>query len=254
MGGRGTDVAREAAALVLLDDDFSSIVRAVRLGRRIYDNIEKATRLRPGHSCADCRHVAAARSLRMAAGAHAGPRDLHGAHHRPACSIVFEMEPEESDVMRRAPRDPKRKLFTRALLMRGALQGVGALMAAALVFPRQRQFGTDRIRCSDAHILHADPHQPGADPDEPILLAAVVDQRGGRRIPRCDGSGPARSACSRPFFSCRRLAICSGCPDRTPSNGSSLFWPGAGAFVWMEIVKRAVGAVPRQSTAAAHGS
>src|SRR5579863_6663394 len=42
MGGRGTDVAREAAALVLLDDDFSSIVAAVRLGRRIYDNIKKA--------------------------------------------------------------------------------------------------------------------------------------------------------------------------------------------------------------------
>jgi Ca2+-transporting ATPase len=42
MGGRGTDVAREAASLVLLDDDFSSIVAAVRLGRRMYDNIRKA--------------------------------------------------------------------------------------------------------------------------------------------------------------------------------------------------------------------
>ena len=42
MGGRGTDVAREAASLVLLDDDFSSIVATVKLGRRIYDNIKKA--------------------------------------------------------------------------------------------------------------------------------------------------------------------------------------------------------------------
>ena len=42
MGGRGTDVAREAGALVLLDDDFSSIVKAVRLGRRIFDNLRKA--------------------------------------------------------------------------------------------------------------------------------------------------------------------------------------------------------------------
>ena len=42
MGGRGTDVAREAASLILLDDDFTSIVTAVRLGRRIYDNLRKA--------------------------------------------------------------------------------------------------------------------------------------------------------------------------------------------------------------------
>jgi Ca2+-transporting ATPase len=42
MGGRGTDVAREAASIVLLDDDFGSIVHAVRLGRRIYDNLRKA--------------------------------------------------------------------------------------------------------------------------------------------------------------------------------------------------------------------
>ena len=42
MGGRGTDVAREASSIVLLDDDFGSIVTAVRLGRRIYDNLRKA--------------------------------------------------------------------------------------------------------------------------------------------------------------------------------------------------------------------
>ena len=42
MGGRGTDVAREAAALVLLDDDFASLELAVRTGRRIFDNLQKA--------------------------------------------------------------------------------------------------------------------------------------------------------------------------------------------------------------------
>ncbi|TJV75197.1 MAG: HAD family hydrolase, partial [Mesorhizobium sp.] len=42
MGGRGTDVAREASSIVLLDDDFGSIVKAIRLGRRIYDNLRKA--------------------------------------------------------------------------------------------------------------------------------------------------------------------------------------------------------------------
>ena len=61
MGGRGTDVAREAAALVLLDDDFGSIVEAVRLGRRIYDNLRKAmatssrcTCRSPGWRCCRC--------------------------------------------------------------------------------------------------------------------------------------------------------------------------------------------------------
>lgn len=44
MGGRGTEVAREAAAIVLLDDDFVSVVRAIRMGRTIYDNIARAVR------------------------------------------------------------------------------------------------------------------------------------------------------------------------------------------------------------------
>ena len=44
MGGRGTDVAREASSLVLLDDDFGSIVQTIRLGRRIYDNLRKDRR------------------------------------------------------------------------------------------------------------------------------------------------------------------------------------------------------------------
>ena len=60
MGGRGTDVAREASSIVLLDDDFGSIVKAIRLGRRIYDNLRKAIGFILRDSCSDRRACAAA--------------------------------------------------------------------------------------------------------------------------------------------------------------------------------------------------
>jgi len=134
MGGRGTDVAREAAALVLLDDDFSSIVRAVRLGRRIYDNIEKAT------AYVLAIHVPIA-GISLIPVLFGWPLVLLPVHVifmelivDPACSIAFEMEPEERDIMRRPPRDPRRRLFTSQMLLRSLLQGLGALAAALLVF------------------------------------------------------------------------------------------------------------------------
>ena len=71
MGGRGTDVAREAASLVLLDDDFVSIVAAVRLGRRIYDNLRKAMAYVLAVHVPDRRHGAAAAAVRLAADASA---------------------------------------------------------------------------------------------------------------------------------------------------------------------------------------
>jgi Ca2+-transporting ATPase len=133
MGGRGTDVAREAAALVLLDDDFSSIVRAVRLGRRIYGNIEKAT------AYVLAIHVPIA-GISLIPALLGWPLVLMPVHVifmeliiDPACSIAFEMEPEERDVMRRPPRDPRGKLFTRTLIVRSLLQGLGALAAATVV-------------------------------------------------------------------------------------------------------------------------
>jgi P-type Ca2+ transporter type 2C len=134
MGDRGTDVAREAAALVLLDDDFSSIVRAVRLGRRIYGNIEKAT------AYVLAIHVPIA-GMSLIPALLGWPLLLMPVHVifmeliiDPACSIAFEMEPEERDVMQRPPRSPRARLFTRRLVVRSLLQGIGALVAAALVF------------------------------------------------------------------------------------------------------------------------
>jgi Ca2+-transporting ATPase len=123
MGRRGTDVAREAAAIVLLDDDFGSIPVAVRLGRRIYDNLRKAM----GFIFAV--HIPIA-GLALAPLLFGWPIILGPMHIAllemiidPVCSLAFEAEPEEDDIMRRPPRDPDGALFPRRLLAWAVLQG-----------------------------------------------------------------------------------------------------------------------------------
>jgi len=142
MGDRGTDVAREASALVLLDDDFVSIVQAIRLGRRIFDNLRKAM----GYILAI--HVPIA-TVALAPVLLQWPLVLMPVHIvfleliiDPASSIVFEAEPEEPDVMRRPPRDPRAPLFDRRMISLSLLQGgsvaliVLAVFALALVMMR----------------------------------------------------------------------------------------------------------------------
>ncbi|GKT08555.1 cation-translocating P-type ATPase [Desulforhabdus sp. TSK] len=127
MGGRGTDVARESAALVLLDDDFSSIVQAVRLGRRIFDNLKKAM------AYILAIHVPIA-GLSLLPVLFKWPLILSPIHIAfleliidPACSIVFENEPEEAGIMKRSPRDPLKPLFSKEVLALSLLQGVSVL-------------------------------------------------------------------------------------------------------------------------------
>ncbi len=134
MGGRGTDVAREAAALVLLDDDFTSLVATVRQGRRIYDNIRNAMKF----LLAVHIPIAGMGLLPVLAG---WPLFLFPVHVvflefviDPACSLVFEAEHSERNVMRRPPRDPGAPLFTRAMLVESALLGLGAFAAVATVY------------------------------------------------------------------------------------------------------------------------
>jgi Ca2+-transporting ATPase len=130
MGGRGTDVAREAAALVLLDDNFASIVRAVRLGRRIFDNMQKSM----SYILAVHVPIAGMALLPVLFGYPAVLLPMHIAFLEliidPSCSLVFENEPAEADAMRRPPRDPKARLFGGASLWRALLQG-GAVLALA---------------------------------------------------------------------------------------------------------------------------
>ena len=113
MGERGTDVAREAAALVLLDDSFASIVAAIRQGRRIYDNISKATRF------VFAVHMPIIALTLIPPLLH-WPVLLMPVHIvllelliDPACSIVFEAEPESADIMQRPPRRLEASPFAR---------------------------------------------------------------------------------------------------------------------------------------------
>ena len=134
MGDRGTDVAREAADLVLLDDDFSSIVHAVRLGRRIYDNLKKAI------TYAFAIHVPIA-GLSLLPILFNWPLILEPIHIAfleliidPACSIIFEAEPEEKDIMQRPPRPIGERLFNRRMMVLSLLQGTGVLLIVLAVF------------------------------------------------------------------------------------------------------------------------
>ena len=134
MGERGTDVAREAAALVLLDDDFSSIVQAVKLGRRIFDNLQKAM------AYILAIHVPIA-GMSLLPVLLKWPLVLFPVHIvfleliiDPACSFVFEAEQEEKDIMNRPPRNPKRPLFNKRMLALSLLQGLSVLGILVVVF------------------------------------------------------------------------------------------------------------------------
>ena len=134
MGGRGTDVAREASSLVLLDDNFASIVQAVRLGRRIFDNLRKAM----AFVLAVHVPIAGLSLLPLLLGWPVILSPVHIAFLEllidPVCSVVFEAEAEEPDVMRRPPRDPAAPLFSNALLLWSLSQGLILLLAVGAWF------------------------------------------------------------------------------------------------------------------------
>lgn len=134
MGGRGTDVAREAAALVLVNDDFKSLVAAVRLGRRIYGNIRHAM------SYIVAVHIPIA-GLGLLPVVLGWPLLLFPVHVLflefvidPACAFVFEADEEAPDVMRRKPRRPDERLFSRSVLRRSVLLGTLVLLYTAVVY------------------------------------------------------------------------------------------------------------------------
>ena len=134
MGQRGTDVAREAAAIVLLDDNFVTVVRAVRLGRTIYDNIRRAMR----YILAVHVPITGLAVLPLLTG---GPLVLLPLHVvfleliiDPACSIVFEREPAVADIMLRPPRPQAERLLDIRSLLGSLAQGGVMFAVVALVY------------------------------------------------------------------------------------------------------------------------
>jgi len=150
MGGRGTDVARESAALVLLDDDFSSIVNAVRLGRRIFDNLQKAM------TFIFAVHIPIA-GMSLVPVLFGWPIAMLPVHILfleliidPSCTVVFEMEEEEKDIMDRKPRPVANPLFDARMVFIGLFQGLGHL---AIVVPLYAWALASGLGEGEAHSL-----------------------------------------------------------------------------------------------------
>ena len=214
MGERGTDVAREAAALVLLKDSFAHIVAAIRQGRRIDDNVRKATRF------VFAVHMPVV-ALALAPTLLHWPALLLPVHIvllelliDPACSIVFEAEPEAADIMRRPARPVDDSPFAPGALLLPMAQGLGiaAVLLAAQAWLQARGWSVDQGRavvlgalvpCVLLLILaHRDPAQPpwrrGPTPNPwllpmaaamGLLLAAVLILPGLRQLMGLAGAG-----------------------------------------------------------------
>ena len=148
MGKRGTDVAREASAIVLLEDDFGSIVQSVKLGRRIYDNIRKAM------AFIFAVHVPIAGLALLPF--FLGLPILFGPIHiallemviDPVCALVFEAEQEEKDIMDRRPREPTEALFSLPMVAWSIFQGGVAFGVLATIFLVESRSGMpeDEVR------------------------------------------------------------------------------------------------------------
>ncbi len=127
MGKHGSEVSREAADLILLDDNFTTIVETVKDGRRIYDNIRKAV----GYVFSIHIPIALASLIAPALGINPTMLLLLPLHIvlleliiDPTCSIVLERQHAERDIMDRKPRNPNEKLLTTKLLFKSIIQGL----------------------------------------------------------------------------------------------------------------------------------
>ena len=142
MGKRGSEVAREAADLILIDDNFSTIVDTIKDGRRIYDNIKKAI------GYVFTIHIPIAFASLLAPFLNISPANLlllpvHVVLLEliidPTCSIVLERQPAEKNIMERKPRNPQERILSSGILIKSILQGLvifGASFGTYFIFLR----------------------------------------------------------------------------------------------------------------------
>lgn len=135
MGSKGTDVAREASSLVLLDDNFASIVSAIRLGRKIFDNLQKA------FSYILAIHIPIIGLTLIPAFFSSLPIMLLPLHIvfmeliiDPVCSVAFESEKEEKNIMKRAPRKPDELFFGSEKILISVFQGLLLLAMVLIIY------------------------------------------------------------------------------------------------------------------------
>lgn len=159
MGKRGSEVSREAADLILLDDNFSTIVSTIKDGRKIYDNIRKAV----GYVFTIHIPIAFASLFAPLLGISPTSLLLLPLHVvllelviDPTCSIVFERQPAEHDIMERAPRDPNEKLLTAKTLFKSLIQGFvifGASFGTYVAFLNQHPDNAPLARAMGLTII-----------------------------------------------------------------------------------------------------
>jgi len=135
MGEKGTDVAREASSLVLMDDNFASIVGAVKMGRKIFDNLQKAL------AYIFAIHVPIAGLSLIPVLFVDLPLILWPVHIvfleliiDPACTMIFEAEKEEKNVMLRPPKDINEQFFGARKIFFSCMQGIGILIISLFVY------------------------------------------------------------------------------------------------------------------------
>lgn len=239
MGARGTDVAREAAAIVLVDDNFASIVRAVRQGRRIFGNLRKAMR----YIMAVHVPIAGTALLPLLLG---WPIVLYPMHIAllelaidPACAMVFENEPAEDDVMQRPPRDPAEPLLAGGTLVQAVLQGLGVLVVVLALYV----WGSQQLEEPQARALAFSGLVLGN-------LALILSNRAGPRGLLASLRVPNRMLWGVTAFTLGLLALALYLPALTGVLKMAPLSPGllglvlAGAatcLLWFEALKRLSG-------------